>query len=326
MLEGKDLILATKPFTKESIVESWFHLLSTFGLLLFCYTLTIWLEPFGLKIAFAILSSLVALRMFIIYHDYLHKAILQNSPAANVIFTIFGLYFLVPPSIWKRSHDYHHQHNSKLYTSSIGSFPIVTKEKYLSFTKNEKFLYRFIRNPLTILFGYIFAFTYGMCIQSLLKSADKHWDSAVSLVFHYAIGFSIYYFFGIENFFIAFLLPSFIASAMGSYLFYAQHNFPSATFEEKEGWTYVSAALQSSSYMKMNGLMHWFTGNIGYHHIHHLNARIPFYRLPETYNHFKELQNAKSTSLNPVDIYKCLSLAVWDPSQNKMITYKEMDS
>lgn len=324
MLEGKQLILATKPFAVENTFKSWFHTLTTLTLLLLCYTLTIWTDIIGLKIIFAVLSSLLSLRMFIIYHDYLHKAILQNSPAANAIFTLFGLYILAPTSIWKRSHDYHHQHNSKLYSSSIGSFPIVTKAKFLSFNKEEKNIYRFIRNPFTILFGYIFAFTYGMCIQSLINSADKHWDSAVSLVFHYTIGFTIYYFFGIENFLLAFLLPSFLAGAMGSYLFYAQHNFPGTTFEEKEGWTYVNAAMQSSSYMKMNPIMHWFTGNIGYHHIHHLNARIPFYRLPEAYNSLPELQQAKCTSLSPIDIVKCLKLAVWDPEQKRMITYKEL--
>jgi acyl-lipid omega-6 desaturase (Delta-12 desaturase) len=324
MLEGKQLILATKPFAVENKLKSWFHILTTFSLLLLCYTLTIAIDIFALKIIFAILTSLVSLRMFIVYHDYLHKTILQDAPLANAIFTIFGLYILAPTSIWKRSHDYHHQHNSKLYSSSIGSFPIVTKEKYNSFTSGEKNIYRFIRHPFTILFGYIFAFMYGMCIQSLISSANKHWDSAVSLVFHFSVGFSIYYFFGIENFLIGFLLPSFISSAMGSYLFFAQHNFPGATFEEKEGWTYVNAAMQSSSYMTMSPIMHWFTGNIGYHHIHHLNARIPFYRLPETFNSLKELQQAKTTSLSPIDIIKCLRLAVWDPEQKRMITYKEI--
>ena len=100
---------------------------------------------------------------------------------------------------------------------------------------------------------------------------------------------------------------------MGAYLFYAQHNFPTATFAEKEGWSYVNAALGSSSYMRMNQVMHWFTGNIGYHHIHHLNARIPFYRLPEVYKAIPELQMAKTTSLMPGEMIRCLRLKVWDP-------------
>src|SRR5206468_12958383 len=121
-----------------------------------------------------------------------------------------------------------------------------------------------------------------------------------------------------------FFLPYFIAFALGSYLFYAQHNFPGVTFYENKNWVYEKAALESSSYMKMNPLMAWLTGNIGYHHIHHLNARIPFYRLAEVMEHFPELQNCKVTSLAFKDVKACLQLKVWDPDQNKMIGIKEL--
>ncbi|MCB0782756.1 MAG: fatty acid desaturase, partial [Flavobacteriales bacterium] len=109
-----------------------------------------------------------------------------------------------------------------------------------------------------------------------------------------------------------------------AYLFYAQHNFPTATFADKDGWSYVNAALGSSSYMKMSQVMHWFTGNIGYHHIHHLNARIPFYRLPEAFEAIPELQEAKTTSLMPGEIVRCLRLKVWDPQLGRMIGRREL--
>ena len=111
---------------------------------------------------------------------------------------------------------------------------------------------------------------------------------------------------------------------MGAYLFYAQHNFPTVTFTDKNGWTYIGAAMQSSSYMKMGSVMQWFTGNIGFHHIHHTNARIPFYRLPEVYEAFPEFQNPKTTSLHPSDIFQCLQLKVWDPHLNRMLKMKEI--
>ena len=82
---------------------------------------------------------------------------------------------------------------------------------------------------------------------------------------------------------------------------------------------YETAAMESSSYMKMNKMMAWFTANIGYHHIHHLNSRIPFYRLPEIMKELPELQNAKITSLSPKEIIACLRLKVWDPEKNKMV-------
>ncbi|HRD37488.1 MAG TPA: fatty acid desaturase, partial [Bacteroidia bacterium] len=106
---------------------------------------------------------------------------------------------------------------------------------------------------------------------------------------------------------------------MGAYLFYAQHNFPGVTFKGNEEWTYEGAALESSSYMDLNPFMHWVTANIGYHHVHHMNARIPFYRLPEVMKALPELQNAKKTSLKPKDIIACFKLKVWDFEKQQMV-------
>jgi omega-6 fatty acid desaturase (delta-12 desaturase) len=106
---------------------------------------------------------------------------------------------------------------------------------------------------------------------------------------------------------------------MGSYLFYAQHNFPSVTFVGNEEWTYEGAALDSSSFMKLNPIMHWFTANIGYHHIHHMNSRIPFYRLPEVWEAIPEMRTAKTTSLKIKDVWACLKLKVWDFEKQKMV-------
>jgi acyl-lipid omega-6 desaturase (Delta-12 desaturase) len=115
------------------------------------------------------------------------------------------------------------------------------------------------------------------------------------------------------------LIPHFIACAVGSYMFYAQHNFPDVSFNDAAGWTYEKAAMESSSFMRTNRIMAWFTGNIGYHHIHHLNARIPFYRLPEVLKKIPELQTPKTTSLNPMDIIRCLRLKVWDVESQRMV-------
>jgi len=114
-------------------------------------------------------------------------------------------------------------------------------------------------------------------------------------------------------------VPFIISSAIGSYLFYAQHNFPGASFSNNQDWSYISAAMDSSSYMEMNPVMQWFTGNIGYHHIHHINAHIPFYRLREAMKKMPEFQSAKRTSLSPIAIYNCLNLKVWDPDTQQMI-------
>lgn len=323
----KELILSTKPFAKEQRQKSWMHTLLTLSLILASIGVQLFIElPLLVNIGISVILGLLLVRMFIIYHDFLHKTILKGSTLAKIIFTFFGYYTLNPPSIWKRSHDHHHKHNSKLFTSSIGSFPIVTKSQFLKMTRLERTNYLFIRHPLTIAAGYIFAFTWGMCILSLVRSPQKHWDSALALIFHYSIGALIFVNFGWITFLLAFLIPAIISSGMGSYLFYAQHNFPTTTFEDKENWSYAKAALESSSFMKMNPVMQWFTGNIGYHHIHHLNALIPFYRLPEVDAKLSNAFNAKTTSLKPKDVWACLKIKVWDPEERRMLALGEIKS
>ena len=318
-MTDKQLIRATRPFAKEFRRLSWFHTFSTLSLMAAAYLVIFWCPILVVQVLASIVLGLIIVRMFIIYHDYMHRAILQRSLLAKIIFTLYGYFILAAPSVWRRSHNYHHKHNSKLYSSSIGSFPVVTKEKFLSASKTEQRIYLFIRHPLTITFGYLFTFIYGMSILSLVRNPRKHWDSAIALLFHLLLGITIYTYFGWTGLILGFFIPYLISHALGSYLFYAQHNFPDVTFKDKEGWTYISAALESSSYMKMSPIMHWFTGNIGYHHIHHVNEAIPFYRLPEAYAKIPALQNAKTTSLNPAEIRRCFQLKVWAPDENRMV-------
>jgi omega-6 fatty acid desaturase (delta-12 desaturase) len=326
MSDEKELIVSTKPFACEIRQKSWYHLLSTLLLVVPTVYIILGLENSWVRLVASGFLGLLIVRIFVIYHDYCHNAIFQKSLPAEIFFKLFGLYILAPKSIWKRSHDYHHKNNCKLYTSSIGSYKIITKEKYLTLSRKERFLYLFERHPLTILFGYLFVFIFGMSFLSFYRNPSKHWDSLVALLLHACIGSLIYIYFSWSGLLLVFIIPNFISTALGSYLFYAQHNFPGATFKDKDGWTYVYAALQSSSYMKLNRFLNWATANIGYHHIHHLNARIPFYRLPEVYSAMPELQNVKTTTMNFSEILRCLQLKVWDPQLQRMITYREIFS
>jgi acyl-lipid omega-6 desaturase (Delta-12 desaturase) len=273
-------------------------------------------------LACSIVAGLLLIRMFIIYHDHQHHTILTKSKTAEVIMTIFGMYMLSPTSIWKRSHDHHHNHNSKLFSASIGSYPIVTRKKYMEMTRIQKFTYLAIRHPVTIALGYFSMFIIGMCLRSFISNPKKHFDSLIALIIHITVAVLLFVFFGWQAWFFMFFLPFLIAFAIGAYLFYAQHNFPGVEFYENKNWVYEKAALESSSFMKMNPVMEWFTGNIGYHHIHHLNSKIPFYRLPEVMNHFAELQNCKVTRLTPKEMSACFKLKVWDQETNQMIGVK----
>ena len=96
------------------------------------------------------------------------------------------------------------------------------------------------------------------------------------------------------------------------------------SFNDNAGWTYEKAAMESSSYMKTSPIMGWFTANIGYHHIHHLNSRVPFYRLPEVLREIPELQKPKTTSLHPLEIFRCLRLKVWDVESQRMVGLRNL--
>ena len=131
MRTGRELILATKQYAVEYPARSWWYVLSTAFLLMASVAGTLWNFWLAGKIVCSILSGLLILRFFVIYHDQQHEAILSKSRVAGVVMRIFGILALSPPSIWKSSHNHHHNHNSKLRGSQIGSFPIMTKAQFL---------------------------------------------------------------------------------------------------------------------------------------------------------------------------------------------------
>jgi omega-6 fatty acid desaturase (delta-12 desaturase) len=324
MRTGQALILATKPFAKDDPVRSWWAILSTGFLLLAALVGTLMELHWAARAAASVFLGLLILRFFVIYHDQQHHAILPRSKMAEVLMQVFGILALSPSSVWRSSHNHHHNHNSKLKGSHIGSFPIMTKEQYLRSSKGRRLAYLFIRHPLTILFGYMFMFLYGMCVNPFLNSPRKHWDCLLAFVLHLGVIAGLYWWGGVMALVFTLWIPCILAYAIGSYLFYAQHNFPGVSFRDNAGWTYEKAALESSSFMRTGPVMAWFTANIGYHHIHHLNAKIPFYRLPEVSRAIPELQAPRCTSLNPLDVFRCLRLKVWDVESQRMIGLKEL--
>jgi omega-6 fatty acid desaturase (delta-12 desaturase) len=195
----------------------------------------------------------------------------------------------------------------------------MTKSQYLNSPAPVRRAYLFTRHPLTILFGYVFVFLLGMCLIPFVKNPKRNYDGLIALLLHVAIAVALVHYWGWLALILTQTIPHFILYAMGTYLFYAQHNFPGVAFNDKAGWTYDKAAIESSSFMETSELMAWFTANIGYHHIHHLNARIPFYRLPQVAREMPELSTRRSTSLHPLEILRCLRLKVWDVDLQRMV-------
>jgi omega-6 fatty acid desaturase (delta-12 desaturase) len=260
----------------------------------------------------------------VIFHDQQHHAILDGSRLAEALMRVVGVVALSPSSIWRASHDYHHRHNSKLRSAYIGSFPIMTSAEFANSSRGARRKYLFMRHPLTIAFGYLFVFLYGMCIYPFFNKPRQHFDCLFAFVLHLAVAFALVWFLGWPALLLTLVLPHLLGSALGAYLFYAQHNFPGVSFGDRGGWTYEKAALESSSFMKTGPIMAWFTANIGYHHIHHVNARIPFYRLPEALHGVPELAAPKTTSLHPAEILRCLGIKVWDVERREMVALKRV--
>jgi acyl-lipid omega-6 desaturase (Delta-12 desaturase) len=325
MRTGKELIVASKDFAGEDRLRSWLEIALTIALAMATFTLALLNGiPLVAKMVVSVTCGLLYVRLFVIYHDYQHRAILQNSFGAQLLMRAVGIYLLAPETIWKRTHEHHHNNNSKLTISGIGSYPTISKKRFQSLTKKERYIYLVNRHPITILLGYLTLFIYWLNLKSFFQSPGKHLDSLFALAFHGAAGYVVWHFFGASGLLLAWMFPFLLAFGMGSYLFYCQHNFPGATFKENQDWTYDNAALSSTSFMVMNPVMQWFTGNIGYHHVHHLNSRIPFYKLAKAMQSMPELSNVKTTSWNPMEIFHCFQLKLWDTEQEKMIPLSQL--
>ena len=313
------LYARTKAYARDHSLKSWWCILSTAFFLVTALAATLPGLPLVLRIAGSGLAALLMVRLFVIYHDHQHRALLPKSRLAEILMRVVGICVLCPSSTWRHSHDHHHAHNSKLGDSNLGSYPVMTKDRYKNSPRGVRFQYLLLRHPLTLLFGYLTVFLGNMTLRSIFQSPRKHYDCILAFLVHLTLGATLVIVFGWGALVLTLLVPFFIGSALGTYLFYAQHNFPEVTLKDESGWTYEGAALESSSHLKTNRLMAWFTANIGYHHIHHLNHRIPFYRLPEIYRDIPELRRAKTTTLNPRDIFRCLRLKVWCVETQRMI-------
>jgi acyl-lipid omega-6 desaturase (Delta-12 desaturase) len=321
---GSALVRATFPWSKvEDTSRSWRLLLEAY-VVVFAATLTAAFSPWlAVRCVASVVAGLVWVRLFIFFHDYMHGAILRKSRWSAWAMYPVGFVTLNPPSVWKETHNYHHQNNAKMLGAAIGSYPVVTTRIWRHMKSSQKRWYVFARHPLTMLFAYFTVFIGGMCLSAFLRQPRVHWQGPVAIASHFAGLGALTWFFGWDTAFFALFVPVYLSNVFGAYLFYAQHNFPDVKLRDRREWDYNFAALQSSSMMRMGPVMHWFTGNIGYHHVHHLNHKIPFYLLPTVMDEVPELQNPGLTSLWPSDIYAALRLKLWDSSKKRMVSWSE---
>lgn len=322
MRSGKELLIASKVYAQEHRWTSWWHFWSTMAIATALVVIACLDLPWYVCVTSSLVASLVLIRVFILYHDYMHGAILSGSVVAGAILRLFGTLVLSPPSTWKHSHDDHHKNNARHFGPTLGTFPVMTTAEYANASRWTKLHYSISRHPLTFLFGYFTVFLWEMCLMAFINNPRKNYEAGLAILLHLGliVGLS---FISLQALVLGLLLPMSIITCMGAYLFYAQHNFPGVIRRDGGEWDHVHAALHSSSYMKMGPVMNWFTGNIGYHHVHHLNAKIPFYRLPEAMAGLEELQSPVVTTLTVRDIFACLRLKLWDPDQSRLVTFRE---
>lgn len=320
---GRELLKATAPYAVESVGKSWWLTASTFILLIGSMGGAAFAPYWPLRLLFSLLTALLMVRAFITYHDYMHGAILSRSRPAWLLFHVYSALALTPPRSWKQSHNYHHGHVGQISEAGIGAFPVMTTRMWQQASRAARTRYRITRHPLTVLTGYFTIFFLNICLLPLLSKPARHWDSLLALLGHGVLIALLWIFGGFDTVFFVVLLPMTVASALGSYLFFAQHSFKRMLIISEDAWTFYRAAMESSSYMRLNRVMQWFSGNIGYHHIHHLNVRIPFYRLPEAMQAIPELQSPVSTTLSPRDIRDCFACCLWDEDRQRMVSYRE---
>jgi omega-6 fatty acid desaturase (delta-12 desaturase) len=294
----------SKRFAEEDVATTWRLFTTTVLTLVTTMALALLAPSLPVQIVAAIVAGAVWVRLFIFYHDWLHGAIFRDSRLGSAFMTATGWLLMTTPPIWKQTHDYHHQNNAKMLGASIGSYPIVSTGIWRAMTPTQRRWYAFARHPLTMFFGYFTVFIGGMCIAAFVRDPKTHWQGPAAVALHFSLLTAAGLTLGWTAAFTGVFLPLFVACALGSYLFYAQHTFPGAQFRDRREWTYHFAALHSSSMFDMPGWLHWLTGNIGYHHVHHLNHKIPFYRLPEA---------------------MAAMLKLWDPERGRMITWDELE-
>lgn len=322
----RELHQATRPFAQQSSARSWWHVGSTFVLLAGTLAGAAAAPWWPVRLIAAMLGALLLVRAFILYHDFMHGSILPGSKLARVLFYAYAAMNLTPPRSWRDSHNFHHANVGRIAVPNVGAFPLMTADMWRTASRTERFSYRVTRHPLTILLAYLTIFLFSVTLLPLLRRPSRYWDSALALLAHGTAIAALWLFGGFDALFFALLLPMTLAAAIGGYLFYAQHSFPGMRILPDAEWTVYRASLVSSSYLKLGSVLRWFTGNIGFHHVHHLNSLIPFYRLPEAMGAIPELQHPSVTTLRPRAIAACFRSNLWDDARGRMIDYRDAGS
>ncbi len=276
-----------------------------------------------LLLAFPATGFLV--RIFIIQHDCGHGSFFSSRKANDLTGMFCSIFTLTPYHYWRTSHAIHHAGAGKLEARGIGDIYTKTVSEYLKLSKWGRFKYRLYRNPFilfiivpTILFLILYRFP-NYKHKELLKFQRSVYFT--SLVIASLVGIIIWLI-GIKDFLLIQLPITITTSSTGAWLFFVQHQFEDTYWSTRKNWDFTKAALEGSSYYKLPKVLQWFTGNIGFHHIHHLSPRIPNYLLEKCQNENQMFQKARTLSIR--SSLKSIFLTLWDENQKKLISFRHL--
>ena len=322
---AKDWARIIASYREPDATRSLFELAVTVGPFFALWALAWWSLSisYWLTLGIALCNAGFLLRLFTIQHDCGHGAFFKNRTASDWLGRVIGVLTLTPYDVWRRSHSIHHGSAGDLSHRGIGDVMTLTVDEYYQRTALNRFVYRLYRHPI-VLFGlgpgYLF-FLQNRLPIGFMASA-RYWLSAMATNAGIIAALGIvFYFGGLMPILLIFLPTSLLAGTAGVWLFYVQHQFEETHWRRGEEWQLQEAALAGSSHYVLPRPLQWLSANIGIHHVHHLNSRIPFYRLPEVLCDHPPL-----SALNRMTIRESLAtvrLHLWDEKTRRLLSFSQ---
>jgi omega-6 fatty acid desaturase (delta-12 desaturase) len=277
-----------------------------------------------LTLPLAFLNGLFIMRIFIIQHDCGHNAFFKSTKWNNWVGSVLGIITLTPYYHWRKMHAKHHASSGDLDFRGFGDVDTITVEEYRNLSLGRKLVYRFYRHPI-IMFVFTPTLLFAVFHRLPLKLTPQEHKERVSVhntnIALLAIFLSLGYLLGFKEVLLLWLPITVFSSVIGVFLFYVQHQFEDTYWRWHNEWDYEWAALKGSSYFKLPKVLQWFSGNIGFHHVHHLSPKIPNYNLEAAHNENEIFQDVETITLGTS--LRNLVLHLWDESSNRLISFRE---
>lgn len=317
-LNWKDMIA---PYTEPQLGRSVWQVVNTLAPYLALWAVMVWTVDWAywLTLLLAAPAAGLLIRAFIIFHDCCHGSFFKSNRANESLGVLLGFITFTPFYRWRHDHAIHHATAGNLDKRGIGDVPTMTVREYLASPWYARIGYRVLRNPL-FLFTLGASFTFLISHRFATPGSGKREQLSVlyTNLAVFAIALTLSWWIGWERYVLIQLPIMVVASAIGLWMFYVQHQFENVYWGHQDEWSFVRAALQGSSFYKLPGVLQWFSGNIGFHHIHHLSPRVPNYFLPKCHKNNPAFQ---ITPLTFLESLKCVRLHLWDEQAQRLVGF-----